>query len=217
MSATFITLYYKLMMTSAFVQTFTLPFFVSCADTQHTHQRKILCNFFDVPSPSVLPREITGFSWSSEDFCRWRTVDCADGAVTSIHYQRERHPISLWIHWLPPTATYVHLSNVKLRQGASTVQLPRALQYLCLSQCDTDMRDSVPAIDLRRLPARLEELIIINCRFRGNFDLIFLPSKLRLLILNIPVAQNLLVCVNYENLPDSLHLGCIQTVLSTDL
>ena len=142
------------------------------------------------------------------DVCTWRGIDCTDRVITSLHISSsgvEIAPNALWIltpDWLPPTLKFIDVYNIRLAHVWSPGRLPRELLYLNLSHCRAYTH---PNTNMRRLPAKLKELILIYSSVGGELLLDKLPREMRLLYIEDFPKFTKRIYVDYRSLPKSLE------------
>ena len=126
------------------------------------------------------------------DICKWRGVECTDGVMhTFVWHRQGLTPLGILMEWLPPTLQFLHLDRITMIHGWQPFNLPRALRYLNLNDCDrhstqssSSLPDALIALsDLRMLPSKMEEFILDNSFFMGQIMLESLPQTMRLLFL----------------------------------
>ena len=141
-----------------------------------------------------------------DDVCMWNGVKCTGTIVTGVHLSHEAKEAVVAVEWLPPTVEHIHFDGgVTLFRGWVTRRLPRALTYLYLRSCKPIEREEL--VDLRTLPAHMEELIVMYHWQDGQVYLDALPDTMR--ILYIRSALHINCQVNYALLPEKMALAWI--------
>ena len=152
------------------------------------------------------------------DPCSWRGVTCTDGVAhrfvfantsyttTTEHgyYTSKRTIWSVDMDWLPSTMHEVHLRDITLVDGWDAACLPRALRYLSLESCCLRRYLSLHRkVNLRRLPERMEVLLIESGWLRGQIILDNLPRAMRIIRIVHHSISN--VYVDSANLPETIE------------
>ena len=162
---------------------------------------------------------LQGASSIAHDSCTWKGIECEDGAIKSVLFDRDMHnkpyktKFIVNIHWLPSTIEYVHIRNMSLLNDWRPERLPRQLRYLFLSQCGYQIlysdevgqagRDSTARMNLQALPAGLEELYIVGSWRQSSLAIGLLPEGLRRLHISGWSLKH--AYIQYEVLPESLQ------------
>ena len=149
------------------------------------------------------------------DVCTWRGVQCTDGLVTHLHIAHQvsmysmRAAWTLQMDWLPSTARFVHLGSIKFPIGWHPDRLPRDLRYLYMYFCFNSSLDAQQGtkydIDLRRLPSRMEELIVVSSIIGRVIDLRRLPDTMRFVFIKHHPRHIDSVYIDYHLLPETLE------------
>ena len=175
--------------------------------------------FLMTMSLSANIREHIGNSGSPVDVCTWLGVGCVDSLVTKLHIvlnlarRSMRDSWVLEMYWLPPTLRFVHLQMVKIPGVWATDRLPREMRYLylkfCFDRVMNPQRYFEYHVDLRRLPNKMEELIVISSTIGRTIDLRQLPETMRLVYIKHHPGSIDTICIDYESLPDALEYAYI--------
>ena len=188
----------------------------SCRDIGESRRfQEEAMNRFITPSTQSDIREQTirhfcGAQIHIENVCSWNGVKCTADAVTSLSVLPEpsiQH-ITVALDWLPPKLEYVHLKDVFLYDGWLADRLPRKTKYLYMGNVGTFKETQDRCVDLQRLPAEMEELILQDSWYRGKIVLTGLPQNMRILWLqHIPCDKAFL---DPDLLPSTLVFICIR-------
>ena len=158
----------------------------------------------------------------NDDPCTWRGVECTDGEVQSLIFQRKYHrnirsnDYPAWIvdmRFLPSTAREIYFRHIDLLDGWRASALPRDLRCMHLRLCSSrrkyDLIENKKLkqdlhIDLCSLPQQIEELTIFDGWWIGPLVISALPSAMRLcIILHSNISS---VYVDNAQLPESLEI-----------
>ena len=176
----------------------TLSLILPCADTQYSHnhlsdiafRKTSVYNLFRDRYGEPIDLSTTCFIKARAkvrmNFCNWRGVQCAHGAIRSLIVERELlgRTNTMDTRWLPQTLEYLWVRNVPVLGDLNETSFPRDLVFACL----TEMCTGLGARTLSRLPLKIEELLISSAQMRGPVILTKLPQSLRFLFL-CPLAQ----------------------------
>ena len=156
----------------------------------------------------------------SNDVCTWPGVECNDSTVRRIQLFRDSQ-IRVSIEWLPPTVKHLHLNRMQVVEDWNTASLPRDLISLLVEDCfvesvhGTGPNKPIRAlVNLRKLPARLEEFLLIHVLLDGSsvLDLSALPPSMYLLsILFSGQGRVVTAFIDFDNLPPNLRCACVAT------
>ena len=137
-------------------------------------------------------------------FCSWKGVRCRDGIIESICARRSPHDkTSVLMEWMPPTVKFIHFDKVLTIGEWGMENLPRQLRYLCLMHCHRS-RSSQQLYwnKLRKLPPKMEELIIDRTPIPGVLQFDQIPQTMRYIYIKIPFrTSSYTVYVDHEFLP----------------
>ena len=144
------------------------------------------------------------------DCCTWRGVACVDGVVTSLAM---RSPYSgptwsLSVEWLPQTIRHMHLHFIGNERKVPFRCLPRDLRYLYKKSGFEFVRSRTDVLEIRDLPAHMEELRLIPSRLAGTFDVQWLPQTMRIFVLEdmfLSLHLEVVVRINNAGLPDGFE------------
>ena len=192
------------------IQLFLFLFLFSGSDIQSENapdlQSELIRQFFVPRNGNHLPRYVRGNNPDIEDVCSWSAIQCIDSNVISIYICATTADFGTRMEWMPPTVRHVHFFGAILLHGWSTENLSRELLYLYLYGCHLNGSAEVGhAVDLRRLPSQMEELILINGWYNGLIRLDALPRALSFLFISSAVASNFPIEVNYALFPANLE------------
>ena len=150
----------------------------------------------------------------NKDVCTWRGLECTDGAITSILLaltERLHTSNSLWLidpDWLPSTAQFVHLVNVRLVKEWMAQRLPRDLRYLHISNLLHYASAVHRGIKLWNLPQKMEEMHFHGGWSSGTLFIAALPQTMRLCFIHCMYIKKVVV-VNAD-IPDSLEMFVVK-------
>ena len=154
-------------------------------------------------------------SANRDDVCTWSGVECTDGFVTQLRVYSNRLYVDsvrgdypLEIDWIPATTQFVHLDSIELLYQWQADMLPRDLRYLYLRLCydsSADQKKPNYHIDLRRLPSRMEELILIASIIGRVINLRELPATMRFVYINHHPSHIEAVYIDYDMLPKHIE------------
>ena len=119
---------------------------------------------------------LTNNADDAPDECKWRGIQCIEDFICSVFYDT-LHGARFHIKWFPPNVRHIHLSSVYSATAWTTRHLPRKLRFFCI----TNTRHPFHFLDMRRLPAALEEFIFSTPNVYGALDLRDLPGTLELI------------------------------------
>ena len=146
------------------------------------------------------------------DPCMWRGVECTEGIVTTFVFVRTFHEghwrtpnnWEIEVDYLPSTLCFLHLQFIHLIDEWVPERLPRDLRYFfSMTNYIFQHNETQRGLNLRKLPQKLEELIVFQAWFAGNLLIDSLPPSLRLL--NLRMEQPKQIFISNEALPDSLE------------
>ena len=151
----------------------------------------------------LVRRQLFRKSDTNNDITSIRCVKCAEGRVHTILWRSlcraPRETLRLNLHWMPPLTACVHLDTCELVTDLRTDRLSRNLRYLCL--CQVNM--SRASINLRTLPAHMEELHTVRTDLRGTLDMTQLPITMTHMTFGDVWVRDVFVC--NASLPASLQ------------
>ena len=144
--------------------------------------------------PELVRLQLFNKSDIENDVTSIRCVKCDEGRVRVILWQSPRRALRktllLDLDWMPPLTECVHLDTYDLVTDLQTARLSRNLRYLCLRQ----VRMTRASINLRTLPARMEELHMVGTGLRGTLDVTQLPITMTHMTFGYIWVQDMLVC-----------------------
>ena len=151
----------------------------------------------------------------SYDPCTWNCIQCENNVMKKLHFTtREpstqgmiRKAIGEWkvdADWLPSTLEEIHFYYIHLVHGWLSERLPRALHYLCFHDCRLSSKHTDRSVDLRKLPTKLETLIIEGGWLQGLVVLDNLPEVMRICIIRHNDMHR--AYVNSLHIPKDLEL-----------
>ena len=182
---------------------------------QHAfHQQTLMQLFITMSQFSIVNNSMTfdeillDFRANEEDACTWPGISCTHSVVTSAYFA-DATPLIVDIEWAPPTLRHLHVRKSSFaRANWTTETLPRNLRYLCIFRCAAQKDYGGSAtLDLRRLPQRMEEKIVMHHRLRGELRFDDLPKSLRYLFIHTAPQLNqkaIEVFVDFALLPKAL-------------
>ena len=156
--------------------------------------------------------QFLGDNASRNDACTWHGIECTDGNVTSINLSSPLGNMFFYkvqLEWLPQSVEFMHFENVNFTSEWSGEVLPRCLKYLCLRNFDKDptvsfLQDSFNrSLNLRKLPAAMEELIVWLGWCPGLIHIDILPASMRLLVLATSKIRRAII--DMAMLPESIQ------------
>ena len=156
------------------------------------------------------------FEEKNDEPCTWRGVECEGGIARTLIFRRMYQPNmgvhcdQVWIvdmRWLPSTVREMSFYSIDLFDGWQACALPRDLKFMYLSSCDSRRNQSTPKghqIDFRKLPQRMEELIIYDGWWAGPLVISALPATMQIcFVLNDSIKR---AFVDNAQLPESFEL-----------
>ena len=106
--------------------------------------------------------------------CEWEHVQCTEGAVTAISWDRLLPDVLIDMRWLPPGVVRLILKNLLVINIFSASHLPKSLEYLNFEK--SKMQGSV---DLTKLPQPMTHFIANGNQLSGFADLTRLPPNIQ--------------------------------------
>ena len=122
------------------------------------------------------------------DVCAYLGVQCENDVVETLNLCNVFPSAVKWtvrLEWLPPGMKHIHLNAVRFQSGLKFERLPRALRYLFLRSCKwTGGARQEMALNFRKLPPHMEELVVYKGNFAGKIERIScLPETMRFILL----------------------------------
>ena len=152
--------------------------------------------------------------------CAWNNVGCANGTVFKVYIPasaRRSRIGSLTVvdlGWMPPTVQYAAICYVSAVNGWATARLPREMRLLSLHQVENFPWNGAPenTIDLRTLPAHMEELFVVGGWYSGAVYVDSLPASMRLIQITNAAVHTALI--HFEALSQGFEGLCVSNTAS---
>ena len=154
------------------------------------------------------------------DCCDWHNVGCVNGIVFKVHIAASDYraqigkPTVVDLGWMPPTVQYAAICYVRAANGWATAWLPREMRFLSLQQVENFPWNGAPenTIDLRTLPAHMEELFVVGGWYNGAVYVDSLPASVRLIQITNAAVNTALI--HFEALPQGFEGLCLSNTES---
>ena len=194
------------------------PHYLNIVDAQTTAMRNFLHpqNASPRPLPARFPSMLEYGRIAAPEHahspCDWQGVYCQSGTVRTIRIHTSNFKtmgnampdVLIDMRWMPPTTTFVGLTDLHVLNGWATERLPRALVHMSLRNVFShQIGTGVWPIDWQKLPRKMEELSLINGWYYGETMIDRLPVGMRLLRIRHSSIQ--MAYVHFESLPLGLE------------
>ena len=191
-------------------------FAMSCTDTPQPSasyekesfhfQRQCVRKLFRAGDGKIINISATLFLQSVSDIsnvCRWRGIECdTNGFMKTLVLIQGilGRANAVNVHWLPPTLQFVRISHASMLADLQTARLPRDIRYFSMLQNDAILGEK---LDFRRLPKKMEELILAPVHLHGPVFLTELPKTMHLVhLMTKKIAGS--IFVDNAAIPDGL-------------
>ena len=189
---------------------------ISCADDRKCPftpedmqmQNRLVSNLFcdadGAPLSAAFNYLINPTARDQADVCQWYGIGCdARGAMQSLVVINGflGGSGSVDVRWLPPTLQFVRISHVPIFLDLASSDMPRDTRYLYIALNEPFRGDK---IDFRRLPEKMEELILSPVILRGPIFIAALPKTMHMVHMYAKKLTGT-VFVDTAPLPDELE------------
>ena len=110
---------------------------------------------------------------NAADVCMWNGIQCEDGLLTYIHWDKDIYHRWYSFEWLPSTVRHIYLNLKAINSCLPTRSLPRSLE-----ECTIINSKLTGEPDFRTLPQHLQLLDLSRNLLGGTIALTCLPQSL---------------------------------------